>query len=123
MAAWHTDRFGGLQRPRGEGVPTAAALGAEVRRGRRRVVDVRQDVVVPPLLLRAVRVVTVRGRGPGEMTICEGERTKSSVSVFYISFNFLLVPSESAVEGCFYAHTHGDAKHNIIFLTKPIYLT
>lgn len=42
-----------------------------MRRGRRRVVDVRQDVVVPPLLFRPVRVVTIGRRGSCEMTICD----------------------------------------------------
>lgn len=58
-ASWVTDRLGGLQRARGERVPAAAALGAEVRRGRRRVVDVGQDVVVPALLLGTVRIVAI----------------------------------------------------------------
>lgn len=89
MAGWHTDRLGGLQRSRGEGVPTAAALGAEVRRRRRRVIDVRQDVVVPPLLLCAVCIVTVRGRGPGEMTICDGREQKVSTFIFFLDVSAL----------------------------------
>ena len=55
-------RLGGLQGAGGERVPAAAALGAEVRRGGGRVVDVGQDVVVPPLLLGAVHVVAIARR-------------------------------------------------------------
>lgn len=81
----HTDRFGGLQRSGGQSVPAATALGAEVRRWRRRVIDVRQDVVVPSLLLCSVCVVTVCGRGPGEVTICDGRNSNFKL----VLLNFL----------------------------------
>lgn len=75
---WHTDRLGGLQRSGGERVPAAAALGAEVGRGGGRVVDERQDVVVPPLLFCSVCIVAVRRRGAGVMTICNRRKPKFS---------------------------------------------
>ena len=67
MVGAQTYRLGGLERSRGERVSTAAALGAQVRRGRGRVVDVRHHFMVPPLLLRAVRVVAVGRRSPREL--------------------------------------------------------
>lgn len=44
--------------------------------------------MVPPLLLCSVCIVAVRGRGPGEMTICDG--TKQKVSAFKILSTFLI---------------------------------
>lgn len=66
-----TYRLGGLNRARGEGVSTAAALGAEVRGGGGGVVDVGQNVMVSALLLCSVRVVTIGGRSACKWTICE----------------------------------------------------
>ena len=74
-----TYRLGGLERAGGERVAAAAALGAEVRRGGRGVVDVRQDVVVSPLLLRPVRVVAIGGRGSREGAFCDW-REEASVN-------------------------------------------
>lgn len=67
-----THRLGGLEGPRGQRVPAAAALGAEVRRRRWRVIDEGQDVVVAPLLLRPLHVVVGRGR-PTKVSICPQE--------------------------------------------------
>lgn len=66
-----TYRLGGLNRARGEGVSTAAALGAEVRGGGGGVVNVGQNVMVSALLLCSVRVVTIGGRSACKWTICE----------------------------------------------------
>lgn len=84
-----TDRLRGLQWSWGEGVPTAAALGTEVRRRRRRVVYVRQDIVVSPLLLCAVGIVTVCWGGPSEMTIWNRRERKKRL----IWFRFFHLPS------------------------------
>lgn len=66
-----TYRLGGFDRAGGEGVPTAAALGAEVRGGGGGVINVGQDVMVSALLLRSVRVVTVGGWSACKRTICD----------------------------------------------------
>lgn len=71
-----TYRLGGLNRAGGEGVSTAAALGAEVRRGGGGVINVGQDVMVSALLLRSVCVVTVGGRSACKRTICDKEEEK-----------------------------------------------
>lgn len=84
-----TDRLRGLQWSWGEGVPTAAALGTEVRRRRRRVVYVRQDIVVSPLLLCAVGIVTVCWGGPSEMTIWNRREREKRL----IWFRFFHLPS------------------------------
>lgn len=71
-----TYRLGGLDRAGGEGVPTAAALGAEVRGGRGGVINVGQDVMVSALLLRSVCVVTVGGWSACKRTICDKTEEK-----------------------------------------------